>query len=142
MYATILEILAIVIPLFIGVSKKVVKGNKKWIIAIVAYFILKKWASQAALQKSLEELQENGYLNANALATLYDKAINPSGISYLVTMDGTDENAIFELAAKTGNYKDVADAYRIQYKRELTNDLKSELSGDDYRRYLSILNKA
>jgi len=139
-FTAILEILALVVPLFIGVSKNLVKGNKKWVIAIAVYFILKKWAIEAGRQNSLSEIQENGYLNPNALATLYDKALNPSGFPYFMTMDGTDEALIFDLAAKSGNFKAVADAYRIQYKRELTEDLKSELSNEDYQKFLTILN--
>ena len=142
-YAAILEILSVALPAFLAFSGKLIKGNEKYIIAISVFLLLKRLANKAATEKSLSDLQSGdggGYLNANALATLYKQAFNPSGVELLMSVDGTDEEAVFELAAKTSNYKSVYESYTKQYTRNFTNDLKAELSGDDYNKYLTIIN--
>ncbi|KAA0992773.1 hypothetical protein [Dyadobacter aurulentus] len=140
-YVKIIEILALVIPLLIGASSSLVKGNRKWIIAIVAYFILKKWAIKAATDKAKSELQSAGGNNPNALATLYKQALNSSGYDWMFELDGTEEDLIYQLAAETTNYKAVFDSYKSQYNRDLTADLQKELSATEYQRFLTILNK-
>jgi hypothetical protein len=139
-YAAILQLLAVAIPGIIAFSGKIITGKKRFIIAIAAYFILRKWTTDAAKSKSESEIQSGlGYTNANALAGLYKAALNPSGVEFLMGTDGTDESLIYELAAKTKSYKAVYDAYKIQFKRDLTVDLKSELGTDEYKRFIDIL---
>lgn len=140
-YAAIIEVLTVLAPALLALGSKFIKGNKRFIFAIAAYFILRKMALQAAQQKALSNIQsEGGYQNANALATSYKQAMNPSGYSWMFGFDGTDEDLIYQLAAKTGNYKNVYDAYKKQYNRDLTTDLQSELSTGGYQLFMNILN--
>tara|TARA_R110002124_G_scaffold285303_1_gene463665 strand:- start:193 stop:627 length:435 start_codon:yes stop_codon:yes gene_type:complete len=141
-FAAILEILSLLAPAFLAFGSKLIKGNEKYLIAIALFFVLKKFANVAAQQKSFSDLQagETGYLNPNALATLFKQAMNPSGYAFLMDADGTNEELIFELAAKTNDYRSVFDAYTKQYSRNLTTDLVAELSTDDYNKFLLTLN--
>lgn len=141
-YAAILNALALAIPAILAGTKTLVKGRERYVIAIAAFFVLRKFAMDAAKEKSLSDLQESGGVtNANALATLYRQAINPTGYAWTKDFDGTDEELLFELAAKTYNYKAVYDAYKKQYGDDLTNDIRGELNNTDYQRFLTILNK-
>lgn len=141
-YAAILNALALAIPAILAGTKTLVKGRERYVIAIAAFFVLRKFAMDAAKEKSLSDLQETGgVLNANALATLYRQAINPSGYAWMKDYDGTDEDLLFDLAAKTYSYIPVYDAYKKQYSDDLTNDIRGELNNTDYQRFLTILNK-
>lgn len=142
-FAAILEILAVLLPAFIGFSNtKLFKGKTKWIVIIAAYFILKKWAAVAAADKARGDIQNaGGGLNSNSLATLYKQALNPSGYDTLIELDGTNEEVIFLAAAQTRNFREVFEAYKKQYKRDLTDDLQKELSTEDYQKFLKILNQ-
>lgn len=139
-YAVVLQALAVILPAVLAFSTKIFTGKKRFVIAIAVYFILKKWATAAAKDKSLSELvNSNGSVSANGLATLYRQALNPSGYTWAWDTDGTDEDLLFELAARTPSYRAVYDAYKIQYSRDLTNDLQGELSGSDYNKFIGLL---
>lgn len=139
-FATIIEIASLLVPLLISTSKSLFKGKTKWVMVIVAYFILKKWAVSAAADKARSDLQTPGSTNPNALATLYKQAMNPSGYGFLIEMDGTSEDLIFQLAAATSDYRAVWEAYKKQYNRDMTDDLQKELSSEDYAKFVQILN--
>lgn len=140
-YAKILELLALAIPVFVAGTKKIIKGNEKYIFAIGLYFLLKKFAETAAQNEAKEKIQEVGQYNHNALAQLYRQAVNPSGYKYLMEFDGTNEEMIFDLATKTGNFQSVAVAYRSQYGTDLIEDLRKELSSADFSKFVGILNQ-
>jgi hypothetical protein len=84
-FATIIEIASLLVPLLIGTSNTLFKGKLKWVVMIVAYFILKKWAVKAAEDKAQRDLQSNnGTYTPAALATLYKQALNPSGYAFMI----------------------------------------------------------
>ncbi len=142
-FATILEILSLLVPLLIGTSRSLFKGREKWVFVIVAYFILKKWAVKAAEDKAQRDLQsDSGTQTAAGLATLYKQALNPSGYGFLIEMDGTSEELVYTTAAyRPQNYSQVWEKYKLQYSRNLTDDLQKELSSDEYAKFLQILNR-
>ncbi|TDE15293.1 hypothetical protein [Dyadobacter psychrotolerans] len=143
-YALIINLLSVILPAFVALSGSLVKGKRKYLIAIAAYFILRKWAEAAAESKANSGIGGNtgGYLNANALATSFKNAINPSGWEWAIDSDGTNEELIFGLAAQSRGqmYKAVYNQYNTLYKRDLTKDLQAELSDSDYNKFLQILN--
>ena len=142
-FATIIEIASWVIPLLIGTSNTLFKGKTKWIVVIVAYFILKKWAVKAAEEIAQSDLQSgNGTLTAAALATKYKQALNPSGYGFLIEMDGTSEELVYSTAGyRPQKFEDVWAKYKLQYGRNLTDDLQKELSAEEYAKFLQLLNK-
>lgn len=66
-------------------------------------------------------------------------AINPSGISWLMWTDGTNETAIKQIASQIQNLDAVAVAYRSLYRDELIKDLQSELSSEDFNAFLQAV---
>lgn len=66
-------------------------------------------------------------------------AMNPSGISWLMWSDGTNENAISQIAAQIQDLDAVATAYRNLYAQELIRDLQNELSTDLFNSFLQTV---
>lgn len=68
-------------------------------------------------------------------------AINPSGIEWMRQYDGTNEDAIFQIAAQITDFEKVSKAYyQLFFQRSLTNDLQSELSAEDFQKFLNLIN--
>lgn len=66
-------------------------------------------------------------------------AMNPSGVSWLMWSDGTQEDAIAQIASQITNLDAVAKAYRNLYGRELMQDLQGELSTDKFNAFLQTI---
>jgi len=66
-------------------------------------------------------------------------AMNPSGISWLMWTDGTNETAIKQIASQIQNLDSVAMAYRNLYQAELIKNLQSELSSQDFNAFLQAV---
>jgi hypothetical protein len=63
-------------------------------------------------------------------------AMNPSGVSWLMWSDGTNEKVILDTADLITNFSAVTTAYRNLYQSELMKDLQSELSTVDFNAFL------
>ncbi len=66
-------------------------------------------------------------------------AMNPSGVSWLMWSDGTNEDAIAQIASQITNLDAVATAYRNLYGKELIQDLQGELSTDKFNAFLQTI---
>lgn len=66
-------------------------------------------------------------------------AMNPSGISWLMWSDGTNEDAIAQIAAQIQDLDTVARAYRNLYSDDLLKDLQSELSTALFNSFLQTV---
>ena len=66
-------------------------------------------------------------------------AMNPSGMSWLMWADGTDEAAIRQLAGQIRNLDEVITAYRSLYRSELLEDLQGELSNEQFQSFLTTV---
>jgi len=64
-------------------------------------------------------------------------AMNPSGISWMMSMDTTNTAVIFDTASQIKKLDDVSTAYRNLYNSDLLADLQSELSTTDYQKFLT-----
>lgn len=62
-------------------------------------------------------------------------AMNPSGISWLMSMDTTNTTSLFDTAKQITNIEEVRQAYKNLYNSDLWDDLKSELSASDFERF-------
>ncbi len=58
-------------------------------------------------------------------------ALNPSGISWLVWADGTQDAFLSKLSREIRNWPGVLKAYQSLYQRDLIKDLQSELSSKE-----------
>ncbi len=66
-------------------------------------------------------------------------AMNPSGISWMMSFDTTKSSSILETARTVTNLDNVSKAYKNLYQNNLLDDLQSELSTTDYQKFLTII---
>jgi hypothetical protein len=74
---------------------------------------------------------------AQAMA-LYS-AMNPSGVEWMRRMDGSDTTQVFNTAGQISDLKKVMDAYDKLYNSSLLDDLRQELSPEDYLKFFNTL---
>lgn len=66
-------------------------------------------------------------------------AMNPSGMSWLKSVDGTNTTAIFDAAKQIKKLDDVSAAYKNLYSDDLLMDLQNDLSTSDYQKFLTMV---
>jgi len=74
-------------------------------------------------------------------AMLLRNAMNPSGVSWMMSFDLTNNDAIFATAKNIKNFDKIAIAYRKLYNSELTADLQSELDTEEYQKFLILISQ-
>lgn len=100
-----------------------------------AYFVGKK-----IIKNIREKRTERRFTEESQQALLLRSAMNPSGASWLIWMDGTKEEAIFNVAAQITNFKKVQQDYQNLYNRSLIKDLQKELDTNEYTKFMNIIN--
>jgi hypothetical protein len=90
-------------------------------------------------------------INKNAAQSLADdkpsvrqamtlrNAMNRSGVSWLMSADGTNEQLIFDTARQITDLDEVSKNYKDLYQSNLLDDLQSELSAEDYSKFLTLV---
>jgi len=73
-------------------------------------------------------------------ATILHNAMNPSGISWMRSYDGTNNTAVFEAARNITDWNAVQATYKKLYARNLLSDLQSELNTNELNTFMTILN--
>jgi hypothetical protein len=89
-------------------------------------------------QKSNTEHQVEKKPEVSQAMTIYS-AMNPSGMDWMKKMDGTNTEAILNTAQEITDLNKVQDAYRKLYNSSLLDDLRQELSPEDYTKFLNTL---
>ena len=108
------------------------------IILIVALFFRKK------IQAAVANVRAKGFdrkegSDLNNIVQQYRAAVNPSGVSWLIDMDGTDEDTILALAEKTkGRFQEIARAYRAKFNESITDRMRSDLSVANFTKWQNI----
>ena len=87
-----------------------------------------------------EKRTERKFTEESQQALLLRSAINPSGASWLIWMDGTKEEAIFNIASQIINFRKVQQDYQNLYNHSLVKDLQKELKTDEYNKFMNIIN--
>jgi hypothetical protein len=81
---------------------------------------------------------------ASQIATLFSAAFNPSGVSWMRSVDGTDEDQCYKNARDMNVNKIpwsmVSTAYKGVFSRDLLQDLQSEMSTSEMNTFNTILN--
>jgi hypothetical protein len=90
---------------------------------------IKKNQTQSNVGENLETQQ----------ATVLRTSMNPSGISWMKSFDTTDSNTILATASQIKDLNSVVKSYKNLYQDDLMTDLQSELSTEDYKKFLSIV---
>jgi hypothetical protein len=96
-------------------------------------------------KKLIEELQKGGAERRAddspevQQAMLLRMAMNPSGVSWMMSFDATLVDKIMEVGRVITNLDAVGKAYRDLYRDSLLTDLQSELSADEYQRFITLV---
>ena len=75
-------------------------------------------------------------------ATLLHSAMNPSGVSWMINIDGTSNDTLFTIASQITDFNKVAKEYKNLYAESLIERLEKELSSLEYTRMLNMLTNA
>ena len=89
-------------------------------------------------QKNNTENQVEKNPEVSQAMTIYS-AMNPSGMEWMRKMDGTNTEAILNVAKEITDLNKVQNAYRKLYNSSLLDDLRQELSPEDYNKFLNTL---
>ena len=89
-------------------------------------------------QKSNTEHQIEKKPEVSQAMAIYS-AMNPSGMDWMKKMDGTNTEVILNTAKEIADLNKVQDAYRKLYNASLLDDLRQELSPEDYTKFINTL---
>ena len=103
---------------------------------LLSYHLGKKLVAE--WQRSGAEKQADDSLEVQQ-AMLLRMAMNPSGISWMRTFDTTQVDKVLEIGQNITNLDAVAKAYKDLYRDSLLADLQSELSSDQYQRFITLV---
>lgn len=130
-------------PKLITVTAKKVLGNKYimiGIITLIVLFFLKGKIKRLIQNYNESQFDKNETTDVNQLAQQYRSASNPSGSSWMIDFDGTDEDAIEKLAFQTkDHFTDVASAYKQKFNETLTDRMRAELGSDEFQNWHNII---
>jgi len=104
--------------------------------AYLAYRIGKKII--ADINKNAVQAQTDDKPSVRQAMTLRN-AMNRSGVSWLMSSDGTNEKLILDTARQITNLDEVSKNYRDLYQSNLLDDLQKELSAEDYSKFLTLV---
>lgn len=110
-----------------GIKAVIVVGAVYGISKIIKNY--QKTSTEQQVEKSPEVAQA---------MTIYS-AMNPSGMDWMRKMDGTNTESILNTAREITDLSKVQTAYRKLYKSSLMDDLRQELSPEDYTKFLNTL---
>jgi hypothetical protein len=119
-----------------GIKHKLLDyGLKAAMVAGAVYGISKIYHQY---QKDHTEQQvENNPEVAQAMA-IYS-AMNPSGMEWMRKMDGTNVPAVFSVANRISDMNKVMAAYKKMYNSSMLDDLRQELSTEEYTKFLNTV---
>ena len=131
------------------VIQQVAKGAKKVftnkyviiaIIVIISFWLLKGGVKKAVRFFKERNFDKNESKNVNQIAQQYRAAANPSGTSWMIDWDGSDEDQIEKLGYQTkGSFESVARAYKQKFDETLTDRMRKELGTDDFQNWRNIV---
>jgi hypothetical protein len=117
--------------------KRILVGG---VVVGVGGFLLYKFGS--SIFQTINHRNTEGQADSNPdvqQALALRSAINPSGISWMKSFDGTNTAALLDTAKQIKNLDAVSSAYRQLYNDDLLMDVQSELSSDDYQKFLTLV---
>lgn len=119
-----------------SISHKLLDYGLKAVIVAGAVYGISKLVKN--YQKSNTEHQVEEKPEVSQATTIYS-AMNPSGMDWMKKMDGTNTESILNTAKEITDLNKVQDAYRKLYNSSLLDDLRQELSPEDYTKFLNTL---
>jgi len=126
-----------------GVGAKRLLSNKYIriiLLILVILFFFRGRIRKMIRQRKERQFDNNETQDVNQIAQQYRSASNPSGVSWMIDFDGTDEDAIDKLAYQSKkNFSSIADAYRQKFGETLTDRMRAELDTDDFQSWHNII---
>lgn len=110
----------------------VVVGTGSFILYKVIRKIIAK-ARQGNTEKKLDDSPEVRQ------ASVLRNALNPSGISWMMSFDNTSTDVILDTAKNIKNLDEVMTSYKKLYDSDLLEDLQKELSTEEYQKFTTII---
>ena len=127
----------------IATGAKKVFSNKYVLITLLVLIVLlifRKRIKKVVRNRQEKKFDKKEARNVNQLAQQYRSASNPSGVSWMIDFDGTDEDLMMDLAIQSkGGYKLIADAYKQKFDESLTDRVRSELDTEDFQSWRYII---
>lgn len=131
------------------VVQKLAKGAKSvlsnkyvllGLLVIVLVLFFKNRIKRAFRAIKEESFDANETKDVNQIAQQYRSASNPSGFSWMIDFDGTDEDSIRNLAFQTkGAFERVSQAYNDKFDETLTDRMRNELDTESFQNWKSII---
>jgi hypothetical protein len=110
------------------------------LIILVLLFFFRGRIRKMIKRRREKQFDKNETQDVNQIAQQYRSASNPSGISWMIDFDGTDEEAIDKLAYQSkNNFPAIANAYRQKFDETLTDRMRAELSTEDFQSWHNII---
>ena len=119
-----------------SISHKLLDYGLKAVLVAGAVYGISKIVKN--YQKSNTEHQIEKKPEVSQAMTIYS-AMNPSGMDWMKKMDGTNTEVILNTAKEIADLNKVQDAYRKLYNASLLDDLRQELSPEDYTKFINTL---
>jgi len=110
-------------------------------VILGALYFGKKWLDGKIKDNADSQVADKP---AAAQAKALRAAMNRSGLSWLMWSDGTNTEAIYQIAEQITDYQAVSDFYKEQNKdtgSKLEDDLISEISAEGYQKFLALASK-
>lgn len=135
-------------PLIISqilVALKKVFTNKIVLVVVFVlflYLIFKKKVKDFVNKRSEKKFDEKATEDPNRVALGFRNAANPSGYSWMIDWDGTDEVSFERLARKMkdqGIINEVTKAYQDKYHESLLDRAAKELGGEELKTFDDII---
>lgn len=109
-------------------------------VALAGTLVLRRAWQTHVRQKTFDAAAKSGE-SPEGLANAIRQALNPSGVRFLRHIDTTDEAALFAIAPRIRSLTQVAQAYRRLFQSELLEDLRQELSPEEYQVFMAASGK-
>lgn len=119
-----------------SISHKLLDYGLKAVLVVGAVYGISKIVKN--YQKNNTEHQVEKKPEVSQAMTIYS-AMNPSGMDWMKKMDGTNTETILNTAKEITDLNKVQDAYRKLYNSSMLDDLRQELSPEDYTKFLNTL---
>ncbi|GAB3970840.1 hypothetical protein GCM10028806_19600 [Spirosoma terrae] len=116
-------------------------GYNNLLLVVVVVVVIYLFVSGFNKSKKQTYLDGAGTDTNTQQAQALRDAMNRSGVSFLMDVDGTDVELIMQTGQQITDYKAVSDSYRVLFGSELTTDLSNELSRTDLQTFWNYVYK-
>ena len=104
--------------------------------SFLLYRFVKKMINNAQQTNTEKKLDDSPEVRQ---ASILRNAMNPSGISWMMSFDNTSTDKVLETAKSITKLDDVMTSYKKLYSSDLLEDLQSELNTEEYQKFTSII---